>query len=82
MSRGERQARAGLGLGVVVLATVAGLLAQTARPAREIERYCQDVEEGVRKIARNTDAGQLLTRTGELAAAAPELAGSYLRRLG
>jgi hypothetical protein len=82
MSSGERAATyAALGAGGAVVVVVAGLLQRTLRPAREISRYARDVDDAVCGIARNTDAGEELTRTRDLAVAVPQLAGDYLDAL-
>ena len=83
MTSGERAAvSAGLGAGCAVLVVVAGLLQRTLRPAREIARYANDIDDAVRDIARNTEAVEELAKTRELAVAVPQLAAAFLEHLG
>ncbi len=71
----------GLLVGVVVLVVVVALLNRIMIPAREIERYADDILEGGLGIARNVDGVDELSRTRELTSGVPGLANAYLDRL-
>lgn len=58
------------------------LLGRVAQPARETERYAEDILESGLAIAGNMDGVDELARTRELATSVPGLASAYLRRFG
>lgn len=82
MSRDVVAAWGGLAIGGVVLGVVVGLLDQLVRPTLEIGRYADDILAAGLAIAGNLDGADELTRTREVAIAAPGLALAYLDRLG
>lgn len=79
---GRTAACVGLGAGVPVLGLVVALFGRTIGPAREIDRYAQDILDAGLAIASNLDGLDELERTHALATAVPGLAVAYLRKLG
>ena len=72
---------AGLAAGALTLGAVAGLLANTLRPASEIRRYAQDIHDAAEGIVANLEGAGQLARTRELAVAVPGLAVGFLGRM-
>lgn len=58
------------------------LLTRVVQPAREIERYAEDILEAGVAIAGNVDGVDELARTRELATSVPGLVSRYLGRPG
>ncbi len=56
------------------------LLNRVARPAREIDRYAEDILETSRAIASNLEGVDELARTRELGTSVPALVSDYLER--
>lgn len=71
-----------LAIGLVGAVAAVVLLTRVVRQALEIERYAGAILEAGLGIARNTDGLDELNRTGQLAAAVPELASDYLSSAG
>jgi len=79
---GRRAARVGLAAGVPVLGLVVALFEGVMRPAREIDRYADDILAAGLAISGNLEGLEQLDHTRELGAAVPGLALAYLERLG
>jgi len=79
---GRTAARVGLLAGVPVLGLVVALFEGVMRPAREIDRYADDVLATGLAISGNLEGLEQLDRTRDLGAAVPALALAYLERLG
>lgn len=72
----------GLAAGAGVLGAVVTLFNRVMTPAREIDRYAEDILAAGVAIARNLDAVDALEHTRDLGAAVPGLALAYLDKLG
>ena len=77
---GRTLATVGLGAGAATLGVVVALFQRVTRPAREIDRYADDILDAGLGIARNLDPLDELERTRELAEAVPGLALAYLEK--
>lgn len=79
---GRAAAWIGLGAGVPVLGLVVALFEGVMRPAREIDRYADDILAAGLAISANLEGVEQLDHTRDLGAAVPGLAVAYLVRLG
>jgi len=82
VSPAERAATGGLAVGAGVLGVVVMLFNRVVRPASEISRYAQHIDETIGDISRNLDGAAAILTTRDVAVAVPDLAGAYLVRLG
>ena len=79
---GRSAAWVGLAAGVPVLGLVVALFERVMVPAREIDRYADDILAAGLAISGNLDGAAQLEHTRDLGAAVPGLALAYLDRLG